>query len=125
MLYSYSRSVSNPNQSYPLQQSSQFLHQPIPERQNWSDLKIKDEPKIDEEEATTTKQSEPEHVQSIGLAYLPIGEKFDPSTTSFSHDELRPSPIIPKRKKVTFHYVTKGKKIVKFCLHLAKVSNSF
>lgn len=82
------------NQSY---QPSQFFNQP-----NWSDLKIKNE-KIDEADNEAKTNPKPEQsMQPMGhLAYLP-GEKFDPSTTSFSHDELRPAPIIPKRKKVTF-----------------------
>ena len=82
------------NQSY---QPSQFFNQP-----NWSDLKIKNE-KIDEADNEAKTNPKPEQsMQAMGhLAYLP-GEKFDPSTTSFSHDELRPAPIIPKRKKVTF-----------------------
>ena len=86
------------NQSY---QPSQFFNQT-----SWSDLKIKNE-KFDEadneadNEAKTNPKPE-QSMQAMGhLAYLP-GEKFDPSTTSFSHDELRPAPIIPKRKKVTW-----------------------
>lgn len=84
--------------------SSASFCPPLPEVQPyWADLKIKHE-KIDQEEAThfnnlNANLPTPEPDQPAGLAYLP-GDQFDPSTKSFTHDELRPAPIVRKRKKV-------------------------
>ena len=59
--------------------------------QQWTDIKIKHE-RVDYPDFNPD-------FQPHSSAYLP-GDQFDPSTKSFSHDELRPAPIIKKRKKV-------------------------
>ena len=54
--------------------------------------------------------------QELAWATVP-GEDFDPTEREFSVDELRPQPIIRKRKKVIIF------KIILICFGLAAINN--
>ena len=49
--------------------------------------------------------------EELALATIP-GADFDPTRRQFSSDELRPQPIIRKRKKVSLHYTEHAELII-------------
>ena len=76
-------------------------YQPLPHTP-WTDLNIKLERIEDNLTSTTSSSKNSSNGNSNNPSDLhnTTGKDFDPSTRAFTRDELRPQPIIKKKRKV-------------------------